>query len=167
MRAVVVIAASIVMVGCVNLRCEPGSWGGGSAGHGSDTPTGRINYGVAHLTLNDRVYFVLVSEGASGASCRSGPPASGTLRPADGREVEWACDTRDGRTGRVTVGGERFELVNGSVFLVNLRSGRTVVEQVAVEDAQLQGGFVEDRLKAAAGSNERLAAFLKLCETPK
>jgi hypothetical protein len=165
MRAVVVIAASLALAGCVNLR--PGSWGGGSAGHGSDTTTGRINYGVAHLTLNDRVYFVLVSEGASGSSCSSGPPASGTLRATDGREVEWACDTRDGRTGHVTVGTERFELSEGRVFLVNLRNGRTVVEQITVEDALLQGGFIEDRLKVAAGSNERLAAFLKLCETPK
>ena len=167
MRAVVVIAASIVLAGCVNLRYAPGSWGGGSAGHGSDTTSGRIDYGVAHLTLNDRVYFVLVSEGAGGSSCRSGPPASGTLRTVDGREVEWACDTRDGRTGRVTVGAERFELAEGSVFLVNLRNGRAVVEQIAVEDAQLQGGFIEHRLEAVAGSNERLGAFLKLCETPK
>jgi hypothetical protein len=67
----------------------------------------------------------------------------------------------------VTVAAERFELGKGAIFLVNLRDGKTAVEQVAVESAMLQDGIIEDRLKAAAKSNERLAGFLKLCETPK
>ena len=166
MRTFLVVAAGLMLVGCASLGYESGSWGGGTAGHCGDTATGRTDYGVTHLTLSSRAYFVLVSEGGSG-SCSSGPPASGALRATDGREVAWTCDTRDGRTGRVTVGAERFELAKGSVFLVNLRNGTTVVEQVAVDDAQFQGGFSEEQFKIAAGSNERLGAFLKLCETPK
>ena len=89
-------------------------------------------------------------------------------RPArSGRAVEWACDSPDGRSGPMTVGAERFELSKGAVFLVSLRDGKTAVEQVAVEGGQLQNGAIEDRLKAAAKSNEHLAAFIKLCETPK
>ncbi|HEX4609511.1 MAG TPA: hypothetical protein VH092_15035 [Urbifossiella sp.] len=168
MRVVVpgVAAACLLLWGCTSLKYESGGWGGGCASHSSDTTTGRIDYGVTHLTLNGRVYLVLVSAGGAG-SCHAGPPASGTLRTPDGRALEWTCDTRDGRAGRVTIGAERFELDKGAVFLVNLRDGKNVVEQVAVEGAQLQGGNPEDRLKAAANSNERLAAFLKLCETPK
>ena len=80
--------------------------------------------------------------------------------------VEWECDTPDGRAGRVTIGTERFELQKGPVFLVNLRDGKTVVEQLAIDFDQLQGGVIEQRLKVVAQSKRRLAAFLKFCETP-
>jgi hypothetical protein len=169
MREVVlcIVAASLTLAGCAGLKCKSGSWGGGCSSHFSDGKAGRTDWGVSYLTLDGRVYFVLVSAGGSGGRCGGGPPGSGTLQATDGRAVAWACDTPDGRTGRVTIGAERFELEKGPVFLVNVRDGKTVVEQVAVEARQLQGGVIEDRLKVVTQSNERLAAFLKVCETPK
>lgn len=165
MRAVI-FAATLTLLGCGGLKYESGSWGGGSASHGSDTNSGIVDYGVTQLTHNDRVYLVLLSEGGSG-SCHSGPPALGTFQAPDGRAVEWTCETRDGQSGRLTIGAEKFELGKGAVFLVNLQGGKTTVEQVAVERGQLNGGIIEERLEAAARTSERLAAFIKLCKTPK
>jgi len=155
----------VVAAGCAAVKYEYGSWGGGSGGHTSDGKDGRYAYGVSHLTLDGRVYFVLVADGGGGGRCGGGPPGSGTLVAPDGRQIEWVCDTPDGRTGRVTIGAERFELERGAVFLVNLHDGRTVVEQAAVDMTGLQGGFVEERLRTAARTNDHLAAFLKACET--
>lgn len=162
----VICAATLLLLGCGSLKYESGSWGGGAASHGGDTSTGMVDYGVTHLSHNDRVYLVFISEGGSG-SCHSGPPASGTFLASDGRAMEWTCETPDGRTGQVTIGAEKFDLGKGSVFLVNLRNGKTTVEQVAVEGGQFKGGVVEDSLEAAAKTNERLAAFIKVCKTPK
>lgn len=166
MRSVMpVLVGAVVAAGCAAVKYEYGSWGGGSGGHTSDGKGGRYSYGVSYLTLDGRVYFVLVADGGGGGRCGGGPPGSGTLVAPDGRQVEWVCDTPNGRTGRVTIGAERFELERGAVFLVNLHDGRTVVEQAAVDMTGLQGGFVEERLRTAASTNDRLAAFLKACET--
>jgi hypothetical protein len=164
--AVSVVLVGCVLIGCISLKYMPKNWGGRGSANSGLRKTGRTNYGIACLSVNDRVYFTLVSEGGNSLG-NSGPPASGTLRAADGRTVEWTCNTADRQTGHVTIGTERFELEKGGVFLVNLRGGKTVVEQVAVEVGQLQGRGIEDRLQAVSQSNERLAEFLKLCKTPK
>ena len=102
--AAVVLVGGLALAGCA-LRYqggyEAGSWGGGSGGHTSDGKSGRYAYGVSYLTLDGRVYFVLVADGGGGGRCGGGPPGSGTLVAPDGRQVEWVCDTPNGRTGRV------------------------------------------------------------------
>jgi hypothetical protein len=162
------ILAGLPLAGCAGLKYESGSWGGGGDHHFAETSSGRkiIDFEITHLTLNSQVYCVLVSEGGGG-SIHGGPPASGSLRGPDGREVEWLCDTPDGRSGRVTIGGRQFKLENGAVFLINLRDETTPVEQVVVDTGvfECSSVSVDDGLKAAAQSNERLAAFLKECET--
>jgi hypothetical protein len=168
MRAVVVaaIVAGLPLAGCMWLKYESGSWGGGSGSWSSEGQNGKIHYSITYLTFNDRRYCVLVSE-AGGGGCSGGPPASGSLNGPDGREVKWQCDTPNGRSGQVSIGSRRFELAKGAVFLISLRNEGTPVEQVAIDTDLLQGDLIEDRLKVAAQSNERLAAFLKGCETPK
>lgn len=168
MRTVVVLtAACLPVLGCAFLKSASGQWGGGSAVHSGGTQEGRTEYGVVHLTRNSRVYLVMISEGGSGPSS-SGSWARGTFKAPDGREVAWGCETSDGRSGRVTIGSESFDLAQGAVFLVNLRDGKTAVEQLTVDIEQFQpNGQIMDQLKVVAQSNERLAAFIKLCETPK
>ena len=78
MREVVlcIVAACLAPEAGAGLKYKSGSWGGGCVSHFSDGKAGRIAWGVSHLNLDGRVYFVLVSAGGRGGRCGGGPPGS-------------------------------------------------------------------------------------------
>ena len=56
----------------------------------------------------------------------------------DGQQVTWEWDTRDGRTGTVTINGAKSDPAAGQVFLISTRGGRVHVRQVARDLSGLQ-----------------------------
>ncbi|CAN0310230.1 unnamed protein product, partial [Phaeothamnion confervicola] len=58
---------------------------------------------------------------------------SGRIRTADGRDIDWACDTRDGATGKLVIGEQTFRLEDGGLILVDVRGGKVAIDQLAVE----------------------------------
>jgi hypothetical protein len=166
MNKLSVIAMLLAAVGCRGLMFESGSWGGAAGSSSYTTDHGTVHRGLSNLTRDGKPYLVLQTAGGEPTDARGGPPGSGTLKAADVREIEWICSTHDGVTGKLVIGGEQFRLENGAVILVDLRGGRMVVEQAFVDMRLFEGGSVEERLKAIAGTNTRVAGFLKASESP-
>jgi hypothetical protein len=54
----------------------------------------------------------------------------GSRRTSDGRAVRWSAETKDGKTGTVTVNDKAYQLADGAVFLVRTAGGSTRVTQV-------------------------------------
>ncbi len=160
-----VAAAVLTCAGCAVLSSE--GWGGAAGGSSYTTDSGTVHRGVACLTREGKPYLVILTADGEPTHVSGGPPGSGSIKAADGRDVEWSCSTRDGVTGKLVIGGSPFRLEDGEVVLVNLHAGRIVVEQVSVDMSQLEGAFVEDRLKALATTDTRIARFLQVCESPK
>ena len=159
-------AVLLACAGCATLP-KPESWGGGGGSCSQITDKGTANFGIGHATRDGRPYLVVIPAGGGCGQISGGPPASGNVRAADGRVVQWECTTKDGVKGRVKINGEVFRLEDGGVFFIDLRDGRTVVEQAAVDMALLAGGFVEQQLKVLAASDERIARFLRESESPR
>ncbi len=161
--AAVVLAAS---VGCTGLMTDSG-WGAGGGSGSYTTDHGTVSRGLAVLTRENRPYLVLLSAGGCATGVRGGRSASGTIQAPNNRTVEWSCNTRDGVNGKLVIDGKEFRLEDGGVVLVDLRRGGTVVEQAAIDMKLFEGAMVEEELEAIAASDERVARFLKACDSPK
>jgi hypothetical protein len=126
-----------------------------------------VSRGVANLTRDGKPYLVLMTAGCEPKSVTGGPWAGGLIRGLDGREVKWTCDTWDGVSGRVIIGGQKLKLEQGGVVFIDMRDEQMVIEQVAVDMQQFTGGTVEERLKVIAATDERVARFLTACDLPR
>jgi hypothetical protein len=82
----------------------------------------------------------------------------GSVHAADGRSLAWEVQTRDGRTGVVQIGGGRYALAAGSLFLVTSQGGTTKVKKFPrdLSDVPLD----HDGILAFAGTDPELVAFL-------
>jgi hypothetical protein len=54
----------------------------------------------------------------------------GSARSADGRGLAWEVQTRDGTMGEMQIGGGRYGLEAGNLFLVTTRGGTTAIRQL-------------------------------------
>lgn len=148
-------------LGCASL-CSEG-WGGGGGSSSHTTDYGTVHRGLAELTRNGQPYLVMLTAGGQVTHVSGGPPGSGTIHTPDGRDLKWTCDTREGVWGTVVIDGQPFRLETGQVFLVDLRGGKTVVEQLSVTPEFLEAGADEERLK----TDGRIARFFERTEMPK
>jgi hypothetical protein len=167
-RTLALLAGLVAPLGCAITIGQSGSWGGGSAGCNAEHAGGRVDYHVTHMRHGDTVYLILVADGAAGGGCSGGPPPHGHFDTLDGRRVEWECDTRDGASGKVTIGGATYyDLPSGRLFLISARHGKTHVRQVAADLSQLKGPVDLESLKAATQADPSVTEFLEMCGPPK
>jgi hypothetical protein len=169
-RAFAIGSIALALAGCVSLEFPAfGSWGGGSMSHGGQTGNLRTNYALVHLTHEARVYFVMLVDGASGGRVSSGASGANGEFPVRDGKAQWDVSTRNARTGRVTIAGQSFKLEEGAAFLVNAHAETVSATQVKIDLAVFNEGnwSPDDRVRRLAVSDERIAAFLKRCETPK
>jgi len=106
---------------------EPDDW----AGKGSLKPGIDFCSFAASNGIDDFVFFVWGDfNGGAGASTtknKDGLQFHGYLRnDPENRNVEYAGETKDGKTGHVTIDGNKFDLANGTLFLVSARREYTV-----------------------------------------
>jgi hypothetical protein len=151
----------IAALGCFSLR--PEGWGGTGGSSSYTTNQGTVHRGLAALTRNGQPYLVMLTAGGQVTQVLGGPPGSGTIHTPDDRTLKWTCDTRDGVLGKVAIDGQPFRLENGPVFLVDLRGGKMVVEQLAVTPEFLREDVTEQQLK----TDDRIARFFARTELPK
>lgn len=164
------VAFLALAAGCLNIELPAsGSWGGGALSHGGQTGNLRTNYALIHLAHDSRVYFVMLVDGGSGGRVSSSSGGANGEFPTRDSKTQWDVSTRNARTGRVTIAGQSFKLEEGAAFLVNARDAGVSVSQVKIDLAAFNEGnwSPDDRVRRLAASNERVAAFLKQCETPK
>ncbi|MGD8398664.1 MAG: hypothetical protein PVG11_07390 [Anaerolineae bacterium] len=86
----------------------------------------------------------------------------GSARSVDGRSVAWEVQTRDGTTGELQIGGSRYDLEAGNLFLVTTRGGTMAVRQMHRDLAAVP--LDHEGILAFARRDPDLAAFLQ--ETP-
>jgi hypothetical protein len=75
--------------------------------------------------------------------------------------------TQDGKSGEVVIDGQKFDLGQGTLFLVSVKDSPTRVEQLTIEPGKLQamesGSFL-DQLIEQAKTEPRIATFLESCQ---
>jgi hypothetical protein len=87
----------------------------------------------------------------------------GAARSDDGRRLGWEVQTRDGTMGEAHIGGGRYGLESGNLFLVTTRGGTTAVRQL---DRDLSTVPLDhEGIVAFAWSDPDLATFLEKIPT--
>jgi hypothetical protein len=82
----------------------------------------------------------------------------GSARAADRQNLTWEVQTTDGTLGQAQIGGARYDLADGTLFLVTTRGGATEVQQLSRD---LQSVPLDhDGILAFARKDPDLAAFL-------
>ncbi len=118
---------------------------GGAACGGSSTPPGASKVlgsseqgGYLFLRwqegLDVMIWHDLVGEGtADSAGFATGRLyiERGSARFADGRSLAWEVQTVDGRMGEVQIGGVRYDLAVGTLFIVTTQGGTPAVRQLS------------------------------------
>ncbi len=83
----------------------------------------------------------------------------GAACSADGRSLAWEVQTRDGTTGEVHLGGNRYDLEAGNLFLVTTQGGTTAVRQLHRDLSAVP--LDHEGILTFARSDPDLAAFLQ------
>jgi hypothetical protein len=124
----------------------------------------RISYALERLTRNDQVYLVVVANGSAGASHSGGEgDYRGHLLTSDGGTIDWSCSTQDGKSGKVKVNGQEFNLAGGALFLVSATEKPMRVEQLAVATGELQACADAKKFPGLAKAEPRIASFVESC----
>jgi hypothetical protein len=117
-----------------------------------------LNASISWLLIDrERKYFLMASVGVDGEhkTSRGVGVADGKIKTKDGRDLTWSCATVDGKSGKVVIDSQEFDLEKGGVFLVLAKDKKTTVEQVNTDMGPLHS-------HPKTGLDEpRIAAFLK------
>jgi hypothetical protein len=97
--------------------------------------------------------------GASGSSSGNthGVKGRGHLGSRDDEYVEFQFETKDGKTGTVTINESKYDLKNGGLFLVSAHGDQLQVEQLKRDMHDLK--FDRESLQAFARNDAEIMAF--------
>ncbi len=122
-------------------------------------------------TYGDSAAIILWTDGAGGSfgagwdKPREAVHYSGRLKSQDARLIDVNAFTADGRTGEVTIDGQKFDLAKGTLFLIKTDGGETQVKQSSLKIPQPdrkspdQAKSYSDTLREFANSNEEISGF--------
>jgi len=82
---------------------------------------------------------------------------TGNYRRFDQPPLEWRCETEDGRSGNVSLGGATYELSSGRIFLVDMQGEKPVVTQLGHD---LSGVKTKAELELMAVTDPEIAKFV-------
>ena len=176
-----VVGAVLACAGCFGRPTELATWGSETRSTSFHTENGLFHLRCAEQRRNDREYLVILVAGGEFVRASGVPQGLGHLhgfgriRCADGRDIDWACDTRDGATGKLVLSEQTFRIEDGGLILVDVRGGKLVVEQLSVEMAQFDpdttpdaslynAGITYQQLQTIAEKDPRMVEFIKACE---
>jgi hypothetical protein len=106
--------------------------------------------------------FVVWSDfdGGSGGSSSGnihGVTGQGRLRSRGNWQVEFHFETKDGKTGPVTINEAKYDLANGGLFLVSANGDQVQVKQLKRDMRNLK--FERESLEAFARNDADIVAF--------
>jgi hypothetical protein len=87
-------------------------------------------------------------------------PFHGRFARKGGGDVPWTGSRHDGKTGKVEIGSQAFDLEKGGLFLVSTQDGGTKVEQLPIETV---GGTIQsakEKLENLAETDPKITAFV-------
>lgn len=143
--------------------------GCGSMGTAMSTGTGSASVGnttAEYYTANGGMMLVIwlkhpaggIHGGGAGVS--SNPTktiVTGNHRYGDAPGIEWRCETADGKSGSVTLGGANYELSRGGIFLVDMQGAKPVVTQLSRDASSIK---TKAELEALAKTDPEIAKFV-------
>jgi hypothetical protein len=117
---------------------------------------------VDYMGLEDRIVLVMWSDvvgssSSKSASSENGVTLHGESNSKDGRKLAWKCDAFAGGDGTLTLGDEKYDLVDGCIFLVSTRAGSLNVLQLSRE--AIATSDVTRSIRELAKENEITAFF--------
>ena len=75
------------------------------------------------------------------------------MRSDNGSPFQWRCETADGKTGRLEINDQKFDLSSGGLFLVSTKTGKAIITQIGAAISE-----IEDKdLKQIDAGLEKLA----------
>jgi hypothetical protein len=164
-RLLVIVCTLSIGLGLPGCSPTPGkSWRIGSGSASRNEGGVAISYTVQGLTCDGRMYFVVAANGCTGSAGGGSGNSRGQLHTRDGREIVWTCATQDGKSGKVVIDGQEFNLNQGALFLASTKEKPTRVEQVVIETGQLQAESIVENLPELAKADPRIATFLQSCK---
>lgn len=175
-RSALVFLLVFPLVGCISLDVDlrgvnwsdvlgGDSWGCGAESITTSTRDRNSSSRVVHLTRNDRIELLLLIEGSANGSASSGNPPSGTIWTPAGRQVTWSCPARRGKLHELKIDDTSFPLEAGRVFYIDVRDGRTLVQQLDLDPHEIASGkgTIRENLRTSAPKNVILASFCERC----
>ncbi len=136
-----------------------------SAGKGNPLPG--IDQGSVYHLGTAFVLWIDAPGGGGGSSSSNvqGVKCQGSLLARDRRRVEFHCETKDGKTGQVTIDGVTYDLTDGNLFLVSTAGDQSQVKQVKGSLTELK--FEQESLEAFGKNDPDIAGFFKNATKPK
>jgi hypothetical protein len=114
--------------------------------------------------------FVVWAEGSTGggggqSTTEKGTVCQGRLQTRGGHDFRFRCETKDGKSGRVTIGDATYDLADGNLFLVRMEGEQLSVKQLArgLDDVKLE----PESLQAFARNDPDIAGFFAKPAKPK
>ena len=84
---------------------------------------------------------------------------TGHIVGRDGRRIEWALETADGKTARFTMDGTTYDLSKGTLFLIETGGEQIGVQQLLRDLAALER--TQAACQALAASDPDVAEFVR------
>jgi hypothetical protein len=141
-------------------------WDGGTLFSKAPNPVpGLDQVSMTAAVFSDGTTFVVWTDFHGGSSIFL-PPAStksegfvieghhSDSNDPNGPKVDCRLATKDGRTGKVTIGDKTFELANGSFFLVSTHGGGTQIRQLKRNSVKLGTKDMQELAKSDAEIRE-------------
>lgn len=136
---ITIVCSALCLVSC---DCVPSEYTYGSVGttiwNTADSPLGRPS-SADTIHLHPVGVFLVIWMDCTAQGTNAGERSTyrvSRLLPDD-RRVDWQCRTEDGRTGSVTINGNKFDLAKGGLFLVSTKSGTIRVRQINPKSSKL------------------------------
>ena len=136
-----------------------------SAGEGNPLPG--IDQGSVYHLGTAIVLWSDASGGGGGSSTSSvqGVECQGSLFARDRRRVEFRCETKDAKTGQVTIDGVTYDLTDGNLFLVSTAGDQSQVKQLKRSLTELK--FEREGLEAFGKNDPDIAGFFTKAAKPR
>lgn len=156
----------VLTMACGLSGCVPssaGSWGvtNGSTSQREDGVT--HSYSALSFSRNGQIYLLLATARGTGNSYRGGEGKyQGELHGKDGVKIGWSCTTKDGRSGKVVIDNQEFDLTAGALFLVSTSDKSAQVQQLVIDSAQLQACSDVKKLLGVMKANPEMATYLEI-----
>lgn len=87
-----------------------------------------------------------------------------TVRPAQGPELDWEMVSRDGRTARLVINDQNYDLKGGRLFAVRLVDDKITVRQFARDMSELPCEI--PKCTKFVNDDQELLQYFELSDTP-
>jgi len=109
------------------------------------------------------VFWGDLSSGKShGSGSPTGAAAEGQLLANGETRVKYRCETTDGTTAAITIEDQKFDSINGSLFLISTQQGKTQVKQLKFDVGKFPTNTAA--IQKLAADNQQIREFFEAAQ---